>query len=307
MKVYNTIGLFFILIICHSINGTAQQDPIAAQYHLNSSKFNPAYSGLYNRFIINSNIRRQWNGLPGNPKTNNLSISSSLIENTLGAGLVVNQDELGITTTLDLNLQLSYQIELGNNQVFSFGLQGGTTNVKQNQDELTLKYLDDPDFPQVEQSASKPNFGAGIALMSDFYFLGLSIPRMLNSEFKDGLTNNTIYKRHFYLTGAFIKDLTPLFKIKPGALIKYVDGAPISFDISANVLYNNQFWFGVFTRDFNAQGALLQFVLNDVYRIGYAIEIPTSSYVKTSFITHEISIGIDLAIFGNQDVFMRYF
>ncbi len=307
MKVYNTIGLFFIFVFCHSIDGKTQQDPIAAQYHLNSSMFNPAYSGLYNRFMISSNIRRQWNGLPGNPKTNILSINSSLIENTLGAGILVNQDEVGITTTLDLNLLLSYQIELGSNQIFSFGLQGGTTTVKQNQEELTLKYLDDPDFPQVEQSASKPNFGAGVALMGDNYFLGFSVPRLLNSEFKDGLTNNTKYKRHFYLNGAFIKDLTPLFKIKPGALIKYVDGAPLSFDISANVMYNNQFWFGVFTRDFNSQGALLQFVLNDAYSIGYSIEIPTASYIKTNFITHEISISLDLALFGNQDVFLRYF
>ncbi len=285
----------------------AQQDAIVSNYHLNSSFFNPAYSGLYNRFIFNSHLRRQWTNLPGNPKTNVVSITSSLIENTLGAGLIINQDEIGITTTLDLNLQLSYQIELGNNKVFSFGLQGGTTNVTHNQDELNLRYLDDPDFPQIEQSASKPNFGAGVALMSDSYFIGFSAPRLLNSEFKDGLTSNTIHKRHLYLMGSFIKDLTPIFKIKPGVLLRHVNGSPISFDISASVLYNNRIWAGVFTRDFNTQGALLQLILKNAYRLGYSVEIPTNSYIKSSYITHEISIGIDLALFRQQDVYLRHF
>jgi type IX secretion system PorP/SprF family membrane protein len=307
MKAYSSLSLAIILTLSRPLSVEAQQDPIVSQYHLNSSMINPAYSGLYNRFMVNTNIRRQWNGLTGNPTTNILSVNSSVIENTLGAGLLIDQDEIGVTNTIGFNLLLSYQIELNSNQIFSFGLQGGVTSIKHDQSKLTLKVFDDPDFPQAEQMSSAPNFGAGLALMGDNYYLGLSIPRLLNTKFDDGINNNTIYKKHYYLTGAFIKDLTPLFILKPGALIKYVEGLPLSFDLSANVLYNNQFWFGIFTRDFNTQGALLQFIFKDAYKLGYSIEIPTATYLKSGFITHEISIGIDLALFGNQDVYLRYF
>lgn len=300
------ISISFLILFCIT-PANAQQDPIVAQYHLNTSMINPAYSGLYNRFMINTNFRRQWNGLVGNPKSNFLSINSSVIENTVGAGLQFIQDEIGITTSTQANLLLSYQIELGSNQLFSFGLQGGITSIEHDQEALTLRYLDDPDFPQVRQQSSSPNFGAGLALMSDYYYLGLSIPRLLNTQFDDGLTSSTIYKRHIYASGAFIKDITAMFKLKPGVLIKYVEGAPISFDLSASVLYNNRFWFGIFTRDFANQGALIQFILNDAYRLGYAIEIPTGGHIESSFITHEIVIGIDLSLFGNQDTFLRYF
>ena len=299
--------LGLLLTIFVSSSSVAQQDAQVSQYHLNSSIINPAYSGLYNRFMINSNIRRQWNGLPGSPTTNLLTINSSVIENKVGAGLVIQQDEIGITTSTSINLLLSYQIELGSNQIFSFGLQGGNTSIVHDQSELTLRFLDDPDFPEVEQRSSAPNFGAGIALMGDNYYLGLSVPRLLDSEFDDGITSSTIYKRHIYATGAFTKELTPNFLLKPGALIKYVDGSPLSFDLSANIRYNYKFWFGLFTRNFNTQGALVQFILNEAYKIGYSIEIPTAKHIPSSFVTHEISLGIDLALFGNQDVYLRNF
>lgn len=257
--------------------------------------------------MVNSNIRRQWNGLAGSPTTNLFTLNSSILENKVGGGLVLQQDEIGISTFTSINLLLSYQIELSNNQIFSFGLQGGTSTLQHNQADLTLRYLDDPDFPQVEERSSSPNFGAGIALMGDNYYVGLSAPRLLNSEFDDGITNSTVYKRHLYATGAFIKELTPLFLIKPTALIKYVDGSPMSFDLAANIRYNYKFWFGLFTRNFNTQGALVQFILNEAYKVGYSIEIPTANHIETSFITHEISLGIDIALFGNQDVYLRNF
>jgi len=307
MKSFQKKYFILILIMFPTYFCVAQQDPIVSNYHLSSSLFNPAYSGLHNRFIVNSTIRRQWRGLPGNPKTNILSVTSSIIKNMLGAGLVVNQDEIGITKTTNLNAQLSYQIPLSSNQIFSFGLQGGFTSISHDQVELNLRFLDDPDFLPISQSATAPNFGAGIALMSDDYFIGLSVPRLISADFNDGLTNNTVYKKHIYAMGSFIRDFTPSFKIKPTALIKYVNGSPISFDLSASLLYDNKLWMGVFTRDFNTQGMMFQLILNGAYLIGYTIEVPTNSYIKAGYITHEIGISIDLAIFKNQDVYLRYF
>lgn len=300
---------YFILLttLYPSYSGFAQQDPIVSNYHLNSSLFNPAYSGIYNRAIINTNFRRQWSGLIGAPKSNNFSAITSIIPNMVGGGLVINQDNIGITTTTQLNFQGSYQIRISTREKFSFGLQGGFMTIRHNQDELNLRYQDDPDFVPTQQSASAPLFGAGVTYSSDFIFVGLSVPRLINTEFKDGLTNNTVFQRHVYATGSFIKDITPLIKLKPVALIKYTSGSPLSFDLNANILYNNKLWAGVFTRDFNTQGLLVQLMVQNVYRIGYSFEVPTNSYIKAGYITHEIVLSVDLALLKNQDVFIRYF
>lgn len=296
-------SLFFSIYAHFSM---AQQDAIASQYHLNPSMINPAYSALYNSFLINANSRLQWMGLAGNPKSNFLTVTTSIIEKKVGGGLMFSQDNIGITSTTELAMMYAYRIEI-DRSLLTLGLQGGFVNVKQKLEDLTLKTPDDPDFPQVTQSSLKPNFGAGIAMMGDNYFIGLSMPRLMDVKFGDGITNIAQYRRHYYASAAFIKDITAFMKLKPVALIRYVKGAPLSYDIGANVLWNHKFWFGAYTRNFVTQGALFQFILNQTVRMGYAIEVPTNKAVQARYISHEIVLGIDLSLFKNQEAFLRYF
>lgn len=295
------IGCLFFTVRCFS-----QQDAIASQYHLNPAMINPAYSGLYNSFMINANSRLQWMGVEGNPKSNFLTATTSIIERKLGGGVLISQDNIGITSTTQLAMMYAYRIEM-DETTFSFGLQGGIINIKHKQQDLMLRHPDDPDFPQTSQRSMKPNFGAGIALMGDSYYIGLSVPRLLNVKFDDGITASTQYQRHYYGSIAFIKDVTPMMKIKPVALLRYVQGAPFSYDIGANVLWNHKFWFGAYTRNFTTQGALFQLIVNQTIRMGYSIEVPTTKTIETRFLTHEIVLGIDLSLFKDQEAFLRYF
>lgn len=298
------IGVLLFSLLC--VPAIAQQDAIASQYHLNPAMINPAYSGLYNSFMVNANSRLQWTGLEGHPFSNFLTVTTSLLEKKIGGGVMISQDHIGITSTAEMALMGAYRIDM-NPATFSFGLQAGFVNIKQKYNDLTLRYQDDPDFPQSAQSSLKPNFGAGLALMSDRYFIGLSIPRLLNVRFDDGVTSNTIYKRHYYASGAFIRDITAMMKLKPVALLRFVEGAPLSYEVGANVLWNHKFWFGAYTRNLTTQGALFQLLVNQTVRLGYAVEVPTAKNIRTRFITHELVIGIDLSLFKDQDAFLRYF
>jgi type IX secretion system PorP/SprF family membrane protein len=286
--------------------GFAQQDPIASQYHLNPAMINPAYSGLYNSFMVNANSRLQWMGMQGNPFSNFVTVTTSIIEKKVGGGLLISQDNIGITSTTEIAMMYAYRIEVDRSLV-SLGLQGGFVNVRQKHNDLTLSTLDDPNFPATIQNSMKPNFGAGLSMMGDSYYIGLSVPRLMNVKFDDGLTNSTQYKRHYYLSAAFIKDLTPFMKLKPVVLLRHVEGAPFSYDIGANVLWNHKFWFGAYTRNFVTQGALFQLLVNQTVRLGYSIEVPTAAHLEARFISHEIVLGIDLSLFKSQEAFLRYF
>jgi type IX secretion system PorP/SprF family membrane protein len=296
-----------LLAFCLITSGvSAQQDPMASQYHLNPAMINPAYSGLYNSFMINANSRLQWMGLQGNPFSNFVTATTSIIEKRIGGGVMINQDNIGITSTTEMAMMYAYRIEM-DNETLSLGLQGGLVNIKQNLNELNLRYPDDPAFPQETQTSMKTNFGAGAALMGERYFVGLSVPRIRNIKFDDGITSSLIYRRHYYGSFAFIMDVTSFVKLKPSVLVRYVDGSPISYDLGANILWNHKFWAGVYTRNLTTQGALFQLIVNQTIRMGYAIEIPTSKFTAARFITHELVLGIDLSLFKNQEAFLRYF
>ena len=59
-------------------------------------------------------------------------------------------------------------------------------------------------------------------------------------------------------------------------LLKAVNGAPLSFDVSANFLFYEKFWLGVMYRHEDAVGAMAQYLISDRFSIGYAYDFPLS-------------------------------
>lgn len=304
----NVARLFSALVLmCVFFPGFCQQDALISQYHLNPAMMNPAYAGLYNSFMVNANSRLQWMGMEASPFSNFLTVTSSIVEKKVGGGVLLHQDRLGVTHTTQMSLMGAYRIETGSS-TFAFGLQAGMVNVRHNFNDLNLSTDTDPYFPVSSQTSMKPSFGAGVALMGEKYYFGLSAPRLLDVTFDDGgMDYSTIYKRHLYGSFAFIMDITSFLKLKPSALLRHVDGAPLSYDVGASVLWNHKFWAGVYTRNFTTQGATFQLIVNETVRLGYALEIPTSRNIETRFLSHEVVIGIDLSLFSDQEAFLRYF
>jgi len=171
---------------------------------------------------------------------------------------------------------------------------------------LNLKVMDDPFFIGVIESATKVNFGAGASYMSDHYYIGFSVPRLINSKF-DSNNVHVAYQRHFYITGGYIFQVSPTIKLKPMMLLRGVKGAPLSTDINVSALLRNQLWVGAFTRNFNTFGGMLQFELMDAYKIGYSYELMGKALIGNRLPTHEIILSADLAIFSHQSIFQRYF
>jgi len=289
-----------------AINAYSQQDPLYSQYMFNQLAINPAYTGIHNNFNVAVNSRYQWGGLDGSPKTNTLTASSSFFGNKVGGGLILIHDRLGVNKNTEFHLSYAYKIQAGNN-IFSFGLQTGIVHYKFDYNQLTLRFIDDPQFVPVSEGASKPNFGTGFVFMNQKMYLGFSIPRLLNSDFKDGVVSSTRYERHYYLTAAYILDLSTSIKFKPLVLLKAVDGAPASFDLNASVLILNKLWAGLFTRNFDTYGIMAQFELNDAYRLGYSFETPNGDFIASDLNTHEIMLSLDFALFSDHIVLKKYF
>lgn len=287
---------FFVLIATTSF---AQQDPLYSQYLFNPMVLNPAYAGLNNRFNGSVGYRTQWTGLEGQPQTMNASIHSSLVGNKVGAGLLVMNDRIGNLTTTEINAAFSYKLEMENN-TFSFGMQTGVQNF--NSDNAGVNPYDKTDdlFLNGERG-TRFNVGAGAILKSEKYFIGLSVPRLLPTTFKSGDLETELYNQTFYAMAAYIFYVNEHIRLKPAALLRTVKGAPAAVDISFNLNLNSIHTLGVFTRNFGTYGVLLQTLLKEQYRLGYAFELPTNKSVGAQFTTHEIALGIQLSAFSFHD------
>ena len=288
---------FFVLLVC--IQSNAQQDPLYAQYLNNPMVINPAYAGLNNNFNASVSYRSQWGGFDGKPVTMNVNSHIALVDNKVGAGFLLVSDQLGSVKNTEFQAAFSYKLELNNN-VLSFGMQTGFINFRNNFGELNLADPNDPAFGQNE-NVTKPNLGFGLVLKSERYFLGVSIPRMLSSTVNTGGQEFDIYDQHFYLLGAYLINLNENIRIKPSVLLKGVAGAPMSVDVNFNVNIDARYTAGVFTRNFNTYGVILQMLLSDKYLIAYNFELPTNNSVGSQFTTNEIMLGIKVPLLMAHD------
>ena len=300
-----TIWTLLLFLALRGIS-LAQLDPLYNQYLFNQSMINPAYTGINDVFNATAIARGQWLGIEGAPITNTLNVSSSFLNNKVGAGLLVVSDSYGVNTNTEVQLLYSYRIELIGGKSISFGLQTGYINYHYDFEKLDTQ-TPDIALQNANDNVSKTNFGTGIYFKSSKYYLGISVPRILNAEVKDGDSTSTRYRRHYYLSAGFLFDQFMALKFKPSVLIKVVDGQPASVDLNASFLLLEALWVGATLRNFNSAGINGQFEVSNRIRLGYAFEIPLNAISNNAFGSHELMVSFDLEIFNGHALGRRYF
>ena len=305
-KKLSLIKSLWILLAMGCSNVFAQQDPLYSQYMFNMLAINPAYAGMYDHFNASLISRFQWGQLEGSPRTNTLTANTSLMKGKVGLGAIILSDRLGVNQNTEAHVAYSYKVSTPYYSL-TLGLQTGFVNYRYDYSELNLKYVDDPYFVPVLENATRINFGAGAAFKKDKMFIGLSIPRILNNSYDDGVSKSTRYQRHYYLTGAYLFDVRRGMQFKPMVLLKAVPNAPVSVDLHGSLLFNNKVWAGMYTRNFNSFGVMFQYELLLAYKFGYSFEIPGRNFIANNLVTHEFMLSIDLPLLSHHIVDLRHF
>lgn len=285
--------LLTLLFIAACFSVKAQQDPLYSQYLNNPFVLNPAYAGLTNNLNLSLSYRSQWAGYEGSPETINANGHISLADNKMGAGLMIVSDQIGNGISVkEVLASYSYRINLTDDKVLSFGLQGGIANYRSDNTKVNAKDPNDPLF-QGTTSVTSPSLGFGAILKNEKFFVSLSVPRMLSSSVDLENKQTSLYTQHYYLMGSYLFFLSERIRFKPSTLLKVVSGAPASVDLNASLIIHENYQAGLLTRNFNTYGIFLQAILKDSFRLGYTFEVPTGS-VGSSFISHEITLGYRL-------------
>lgn len=312
MKLNKFYGIAFMLLIT-SVT-FAQQLPQFTQYMFNTISINPAYAGSRETLSAVGLHRSQWVGLEGGPQTQTLSIHSPLKNEKVGLGLSIINDELGFENFQYVYGDFSYTIQTGVKTKLAFGVKAGITAYNLDGD---FQATGSPDFGtgQVDplifgfEDRLDFNVGAGVYWHSDRWYVGLSAPRILNNEYTGQGTFEALERVSYYFTGGYVFDLNENVKLKPSTLLKATNGAPLSFDVSANFLFYDKFWVGGGYRineQAEALGGIVDFQISKQLRIGYAYEYPLSDIRPFTTGTHEFLLMFE--VFKNTRIKSpRYF
>ncbi|NLR91938.1 PorP/SprF family type IX secretion system membrane protein [Flammeovirga agarivorans] len=299
--------LLMMGIVCSAwIHTNAQQVSLYSQYMFNGLVLNPAYAGNYEGINTNLMYRQQWSGVEGSPNTSTISVDSPLGSKKLSVGGIFSQDKTAETTTQTFYMMAAYRLPLGNGKL-SFGLQGGMNFYRVNFQNLNT-FLPDPTLPTSMQQESTPNVGFGLFYQTDKWFAGASAPKLLANDLSDGqCTLVAKEERHYFVTGGYLFDVSPTVKLKPNALLAFVEGSPTYFDINLNALLYDWLWFGASYSLKNSFTLLTQLEFGDHFRFGYSYDIVTNAGQGVTRGSHEFMLNIFFTGKKTKMLSPRYF
>ena len=310
MKSRNMIRQYILIAAClMGLQSLAQQDPMFTQYMFNTLAVNPAYAGSADIPTLNAIYRHQWVKFDGAPVTQTVAFHSPLRQESISLGGTVINDAHGPVRQTGFYGDISYRIMFDRSRL-AFGLKAGMNLFQANLLDLNPVNADDPVFQANISNRTLPNFGTGVLWYSKTHYLGLSVPKILSNKLVDGSLpdfENNRERQHFFLIGGMVFELNNYTKFKPAFLFKAVNGAPPSFDITANFLFYEKFWIGGMYRWQDAIGALVQYEVNRKVKIGYSYDYTLSDIGDYTSGSHEIMLGIDFFRGVRGDVSPRYF
>lgn len=307
-KLFITIAIALL-----SIGAFAQQEAMFTHYMFNTLTVNPAYAGSRDALSITALNRIQWVGFDGAPITQTFTAHSPIINQNLGLGLSITRDEIGPTNTSSFYGNFSYKLKFNRKTSLAFGLSGGL-NIRQNKlTDLNIDESSDQTFTANEESDLLPNFGFGMYFSTDKYYVGLSVPRLLQNDFKsnsvEGGTNLASEERHYFLIAGSVFDLNTNLKLKPTSLLKITNGSTPQLDLTSILIIKDKFWAGLMYRTDDAAGALAGIYINNQFAVAYSYDWSLgNSSLKYNGGSHEIMLTYDF-VFRSKTKFHspRYF
>lgn len=268
-----------VILVIVSWAAQAQQRPYTSTYQYNQLLLNPAYAGSLDVLSVIGVHRTQWVNLPGAPQYTALSAHNSFAGNRIGTGFFLTKDAVGVHEDIAFYGSYAYKIatKIG---ILAMGVSGGFNS---RESDFTKVELLDPNDPVLQGVRRRfaPNFGTGVYFANRSFYLGVSVPYILENKTIDDVEfriNNEESRetRYYYLTSGVILPLGSSMKIAPAVLLRAIEQNRPAWDISVNLIFDDIAYIGTNVRNSGEISILGQVILNENFRVGYAYDIITN-------------------------------
>lgn len=304
MKILKRASIAAVLSI-QAFTMSAQQDAMYTHYMYNTLSVNPAYAGSRDALTATVLHRSQWVSFKGAPVTQTLTMHAPVQNRKIGLGLSAVNDVIGPVKATAVYGDFAYSMQLNESSKLNLGLKGGIDLMQIGLASLLLDQGSDPSFSTNISSKPLPNFGFGAYYHRSKFYAGVSVPRLLENNFKTDISTGTLKlateKRHYYfISGAQFK-LTEDLDIRPTILVKATKAAPLQADLTSTFVLHDKLLLGAMYRTGDAAGGLLGYNITDQLQAGYSFDFSflnrTGKYNNGS---HEIMLRYDF-IFRDKE------
>ena len=308
-----TVCLLAGLVLSLTVRLAGQtNDPVFTQYMNSMQTINPAYAGMWDKVGIQVFTRRYFLGQDKAPLVTSATFYKPIKNDNNGLGLNIMEEHFGHEDRITVTLDYSYQVKLDWHTYLRLGLKVGILNYNN----LLTKYNLDPwNYPDAafQEDVHIPallKWGIGGLVYTRDYYIGLSIPQIVENDFEANRNNyqSMAEVRYAYLLGGYFFRRQRQIRFKPTLMIKAAIGEPIQADFAANWMFFDKFWIGGMYRTNNTAAIITQFVMMKNIRFGYAMEFPFGKEIwKYQIGTHEFRLVYEFDFYKRPYVEKQYF
>lgn len=301
----------------------AQGDALLTQFWAVPTYYNPGAAGDTDNIRLRGAARLQWMGIEKAPRTFLATADTpfKFLGRKFGAGLVVQQESLGLFNNMTINAQFGYKFKLLKG-VMTASIQAGFLNEKFRGSEVFIPsdddYHQDTDeaIPNRDVAGNALDLGVGIYYVHPRFRAGLSLLHANNPtvtftsegesggpSLEGGASGEGGMPKKFqfsaprtaYFTAeSNIPVKNTLFELLPSVLVR-TDFTFVDVAVSARVRYNKLFTAGLAYRLDDAVSLQLGAEIKGIF-IGYAYDYLLSDIAKMSSGSHELVAGYNLKL-----------
>jgi type IX secretion system PorP/SprF family membrane protein len=289
------LSILFIIALGHTAAG--QHRTGFLQYMYDGMLVNPAYAGSKEALALTGLMKNQWVSIQGAPVTISFSGHAALKNRKLAAGMLFQSERYGIFQSNTLAGSYAYRLKAGNG-LLSMGLQAGLSMIQNNASLVRANDVNDPNLFANSELRIQPTAGAGIYFQNARWYAGLASTDLLQKGF------NRYYNT--VLHGGVLIRCNDRITVKPAALFRYIEGSPLSTNLSVIAYYKDMIGLGAGISPGSGVMLLGDLKLNDQFYFGYGYERNLGMLSVYTGGSHEIMLRY-IFKYRVQSVNSRYF
>lgn len=289
--------LFVIAILSNAnVEASAQSTVEFTQYVLNPMSINPAYAGGQDALNLSLFYGKRWSGIQGSPKNMTFSADAPFANHKLGLGLMLINEQFGVSKQNEISTNYAFRI-LSPQSVLSFGLGANIKLTNSTYSDLTALDPGDEIYLQDSKTYALANFSFGVHYAVKDFFVGFSIPQLLNYNFDVDedryLYQNDFDKYRFLLNTGYKIQVGNNFALVPSLLFQYSafnKGNNFIYDVNALLNYQDILCLGGSYQNDRSFASLFQVKPNKQISIAYSFNYETGKLNRFTNGSHQIML-----------------